>query len=104
MGLSNLTKKFLICAFSLCTVSSFAQEVKEEGKVVFNPHWFMQIQGGASHTLGEASFSDLISPAAQVTGGYQFSPLFGLRAGVSAWEAKGAWASPSTVYSMLMVS
>lgn len=36
MGLSNLTKKFLICAFSLCTVSSFAQEVKEEGKVVFN--------------------------------------------------------------------
>jgi len=57
MGLSNLTKKFLICAFSLCTVSSFAQEVKEEGKVVFNPHWFMQIQGGASHTLGEASFS-----------------------------------------------
>ena len=39
MGLSNLTKKFLICAFSLCTVSSFAQEVKEEGKVVFNPHW-----------------------------------------------------------------
>ena len=35
MGLSNLTKKFLICAFSLCTVSSFAQEVKEEGKVVF---------------------------------------------------------------------
>ena len=53
---------------------------------------------GASHTLGEASFSDLISPAAQVTGGYQFSPLFGLRAGVSAWEAKGAWASPSTVY------
>ena len=87
MGLSNLTKKFLICAFSLCTVSSFAQEVKEEGKVVFNPHWFMQIQGGASHTLGEASFSDLISPAAQVTGGYQFSPLFGLRAGVSAWEA-----------------
>ena len=95
MGLSNLTKKFLICAFSLCTVSSFAQEVKEEGKVVFNPHWFMQIQGGASHTLGEASFSDLISPAAQVTGGYQFSPLFGLRAGVSAWEAKGAWASPS---------
>ena len=33
MGLSNLTKKFLICAFSLCTVSSFAQEVKEEGKV-----------------------------------------------------------------------
>ena len=71
MGLSNLTKKFLICAFSLCTVSSFAQEVKEEGKVVFNPHWFMQIQGGASHTLGEASFSDLISPAAQVTGGYQ---------------------------------
>ena len=53
MGLSNLTKKFLICAFSLCTVSSFAQEVKEEGKVVFNPHWFMQIQGGASHTLGD---------------------------------------------------
>ena len=61
MGLSNLTKKFLICAFSLCTVSSFAQEVKEEGKVVFNPHWFMQIQGGASHTLGDRKSTRLNS-------------------------------------------
>lgn len=72
--------------------------IKEKGKTVFNPHWYMQAQAGASHTIGDVSFGDLISPAMGIYGGYQFTPLWGLRAGVTGWEAKGAWSNPKTVY------
>lgn len=57
----------------------------------FNPHWFIQIQGGAQHTLGEAKFMDLISPTAQFEIGYQFSPVWALRLGANAWQSKGGW-------------
>lgn len=82
--------------FGLFTLAGAAQNEKEQ--VSFNPHWYMQINAGASHTIGEADFSDLISPAAALSGGYQFTPLWGLRFGVSGWQAKGAWASPKSVY------
>lgn len=96
----NLKKNLLVIAFILCTLTSFAQQVKEPAKDVFNPHWFMMIQGGAAHTIGEAKFSDLISPAAALNFGYQFSPVFGLRFGATGWQAKGGWATtdPSTTY------
>ena len=61
-------KKFFIylIAFALIPMVTFAQEreIKEEGKTFFKPHPFLQLQGGAAHTLGEATFMDLISPAA----------------------------------------
>lgn len=87
----------------MLTVSStmaFAQEqrIKEEGKTVFNPHWFMQVQAGAAHTIGEAEFTDLISPAAALNVGYKFAPAFGARIGVSGWQAKGGWVTPEQAY------
>ena len=54
----------------------FAQEqrqIKEEGKTVFKPHWFIQAQVGAAHTVGEAKFTDLMSPAAAINIGYKFA-------------------------------
>lgn len=100
----KLRRNLTAIVLGLSTVAAIAQtgnetlQVKEEGKTVFNPHWFMQVQAGASHTVGEASFGDLISPAAALNVGYQFSPLWGVRAGISGWQAKGAWVSPETVY------
>ena len=63
----------------------------EQVSYTFNPHWFMQLQGGAQHTLGEAKFFDLVSPTAQVEVGYQFSPVWAVRLGVNAWQSKGGW-------------
>lgn len=57
----------------------------------FNPHWFIQLQGGVQHTLGEAKFMDLMSPTAQIEIGYQFSPVWALRLGANAWQSKGGW-------------
>ena len=55
----------------------------------FNPHWFMQLQGGAAHTIGETTFTKLLSPAAAASIGYQFSPALGARLNVNGWQAKG---------------
>ncbi|MFQ6940710.1 MAG: hypothetical protein ACLRSE_11860 [Alistipes finegoldii] len=58
----------------------------------------MQVQAGASYTLGEGPFGKLVSPAAALSAGYQFSPVWGLRFGLSGWQSKGAWVSPQTTY------
>ena len=95
-------KKLWMSVFALLLSSTviFAQEqrIKEEGKTAFNPHWFMQVQVGAAHTLGEAKFSDLISPAAAINVGYQFAPAWRARVGISGWQAKGGWISPQQDY------
>lgn len=100
----RLKGNLVAVALGLCAIASFAQtgnetrQIKEEGKTVFNPHWFVQFHAGAGHTLGEISFSDLISPAAAIYFGYQFTPVWGLRAGLSGAQAKGGWVTPQTTY------
>ena len=87
----------ILSAICLLNVSNiFAQneqelKIKEPGRTEFVPHWYMQVQGGAAHTIGEAKFSKLNSPAAALNFGYQFNPLFALRLGASGWQAKGGW-------------
>lgn len=82
----------------MCTATAFAGSAKESEKTEFNRHWFLQLQGGASYTLGEGGFGKLVSPAAALSAGYRFSPVWGLRFGLSGWQAKGAWVSPENVY------
>ncbi|MCS2866955.1 OmpA family protein [Bacteroides thetaiotaomicron] len=94
-------RNLLIAILTVGSTVAFAQEqrqIKEEGKTVFKPHWFMQVQAGAAHTVGEADFTDLISPAATVNVGYKFAPAFGARLGVSGWQAKAGWVTPSQTY------
>ena len=85
----------LAVAAALSFGSAFAQNA---GNGEFDGHWFIQLQGGIGQTVGETSFGDLISPAAALNVGYKFTPVWGLRAGVSGWEAKGALAGPTAVY------
>ena len=93
--------KCILCtlgALVMCTAPVFAQAANKQEKSEFNPHWFMQVQAGASYTLGEGPFGKLVSPAAALSAGYQFSPVWGLRFGLSGWQSKGAWVSPQTTY------
>lgn len=73
-------------------------KIKEPERVEFSRHWWLQAQAGAAHTVGEVSFSDLISPAVALNLGYQFSPAFGVRVGASGWEARGSWVTPRINY------
>ena len=93
-------KKLLVTVLLMSSTVAFAQEqrLKEPEKITFKPHWFIQAQVGAAHTIGEAKFTDLISPAAALNVGYKFSPAFGARIGVSGWQAKGGWVNPQQNY------
>ena len=74
----------------LGVLSASAQaEQKGTTEYVFQPHWYIMLQGGGQYTLGEGSFSDLFSPNAQVALGYNFSKVVGLRLSVNAWQSKG---------------
>lgn len=64
----------------------------------FNPHGYIQIQVGVAQTIGETVIKDLLSPAAALSVGYQFTSLWGIRAGLSGWQARGAWATLSDTY------
>lgn len=95
-------KKLWIAVFALLfgsiAVSAQEQRIKEEGKTEFKSHWLMQVQVGAAHTVGEAKFTDLISPAAAINIGYQFALAWQARIGVSGWQAKGRWVTPRQDY------
>ena len=101
-----MNKTFIyFIVFALLPMNAFSQEreIKEEGKTYFKPHAYLQLQGGAAHTIGEADFTDLISPAAAVNFGYQFSTLFGMRLGASGWQGKGGWVTPQQDYDFKFV-
>ena len=90
-------KQAILAALLLASSTSlFAQ--KETEKTEFRPHWYMQVQGGIGHTIGEGKFSDLVSPAAALSAGYRFTPVWGLRGGFSGWQGKGCWVNPRQEY------
>ena len=57
------------------------------------------VERALSHeTCSVEDFKALISPAAAVNVGYKFAPAFGARLGVSGWQAKAGWVTPSQTY------
>ena len=70
----------------------------QQDSVAFAPHWFVQPQFGVGYHVGEAKFSKLLSPTAQLSVGRQFCPLFGLRLGVSGWQARNWQTHPVAEY------
>ena len=97
-----MRKSLFIGLLALSSTMIFAQNqeqrIKEPEKITFKPHWFIQAQIGAAHAIGEAKFTDLVSPAAALDVGYKFAPAFGARVGVSGWQAKGGWVNPEQDY------
>lgn len=67
-------------------------------RAFFVPHWYIGFQGGAAYDVGEAKFADLVSPALQLTVGYQFSEFFSLRGNVSGLWARNKYAYPEAKY------
>lgn len=80
-----MRKVLLTLSLSVLCLSALAQD--PEG---FFPGWYFGAKGGVSLTAGETNESNLLSPRAALDFGYQFTPVFGLRAEASAWEGKGA--------------
>lgn len=82
----NIRKSFYAALLMMGCMTASAQETTTE--YVFNPHWYIQLQGGAQETLGEVDFGDLLSPNVQLGVGYQFNPVVGARLSFNAWQSK----------------
>ncbi len=102
-------KLFIVAALAWVSMSAMAQRTErvidrveprtvqefdhQETTQSFKSHWFINLQGGAQYTLGEAKFKDLISPNVQAALGYQFSPVFAIRLQANGWQSKGGWSA-----------
>ena len=88
--------KLIIASMAIVLVPAtvLAQTSKSDETVSFKSHAYIQGMGGVAHTVGETSFKDLLSPAANLNLGWQISPVFGLRLGGTGWQGKGhvVWA------------
>lgn len=68
----------LTLMISTALTGSAQQEATVERKLVyasrpfFVPHWYVKAQAGAAYDIGEAKFSQLLSPSLQLVAGYQF--------------------------------
>ena len=91
-----MKKTLLAIAVLLLASGAMLGQEKEKSYDEFSGHWLITVQGGIGQTVGETRFGDLISPAAALSFGYQFTPVWGLRAGVSGWQAKGAVVDATT--------
>ena len=81
-------KKTILAALLMMVGMTISAQPKEKVENVFEPHWYIQAQGGAQYTLGEIDFSDLISPNVQLSIGYQFDKVVGVRLSANAWQSK----------------
>lgn len=95
-----MMKHFLMSVVTLLVMSGVAsaQQSKSDEKVEFRPHWSLKAQGGASYTMGEAKFGDLVSPTAQLMAAYNFHHAMGVRFGFNGWEGKGTVVVTDEIY------
>lgn len=93
----------IITALAILTAIAAPQQREEkrlvsEGVPFFVPHWYVSAHVGAQYNVGEAKLKDLISPALQLSLGYQYNPLFATRLSISGWEARNQYAYPQVKY------
>ncbi len=91
----KLNKIFMTAALLAGCFTASAQQQKaapqtaKDSIEAFNPHWYVQAQIGGQYTLGEVKFGDLLSGNFQLSGGYNFTPVWGLRLAIDSWQSKG---------------
>jgi outer membrane protein OmpA-like peptidoglycan-associated protein len=74
----------------MCVLSAHAQQSKTDESVEFRPYWDIQLQGGASYTVGESSkIGDLLSPSLYLSTNYRFHHAMGVRFGLGGWQGRG---------------
>ena len=87
-------KKIIAAALLLMSGTAMAQNTytaADGTEYEFNKHAFITVGGGLQYTLGEAKFSDLLSPNFQLGLGYQFSPVIAARIQANGIQSMGGW-------------
>lgn len=98
--------KMMVCALLLTgSIQVYSQQSAAPQRELvapavdfFVPHWYVSLQGGGAYDVGEAKFVDLLSPAVQLTVGYEFNEYIGARLGASGLWARNSYAYPREDY------
>lgn len=78
-----------MAVFAVMPAQAQNEDGEESGyEYTFNRHWFIQGQFGGQYTLGEVSFTDLLSLDAELAVGYEFTPVIAGRFSINAWKSK----------------
>jgi len=103
-----MRKKFIFTLCLLLGIAGAVQAQQSDSYVrrelvsapvdFFVPHWFVGFQLGGAYDVGEASFDELISPALQLSAGYQYNPWLSTRLAVSGFQARNKYAYPEHSY------
>ena len=80
----------LACIVLICAELN-AQSSKKDSNVYSRTHWSLNVQGGAAYTPGVSEFTELLSPAAQLSMTYRFHHAMGVRFGFGGWQGKGSF-------------
>jgi OOP family OmpA-OmpF porin len=91
MGLKKLFTFLVLSCSITATMAQATYTDKDGNEYQFKKHAFLNLEGGAQYTLGEAKFDKLISPNVQLGVGYQFNPWLAARIQANAWQSKGGW-------------
>lgn len=102
----DMRKLLMAVSLSVCTLlmantqqdSTGERRMISPGRAFFVPHWYVKAQGGVAYDVGEAKFAKLLSPAFQLTMGYKFNELVGVRGGISGIWARNRYAYPEADY------
>ena len=68
------------------------------GMTYFVPHWYVRAMGGIAYDVGEAEFSQLLSPSLQFSLGYQPMQLLGFKGNLTGLWARNRYAYPEARY------
>lgn len=79
-------------------ISQTEPRLLSPGRTFFVPHWYVKAQGGAAYDVGEARFHELLSPAFQLSMGYQPAELIGVRGSLGGLWARNRYAYPEAKY------
>ena len=79
-------------------ISQTEPRLLSPGRTFFVPHWYVKAQGGAAYDVGEACFYELLSPAFQLSMGYQPAELIGVRGSLGGLWARNRYAYPEAKY------
>lgn len=80
--------RFLTIALAALSAFGLAANAQD----TFYPGFQCGVKGGIGYTVGETSDVDkLTSPAAGIDLGYQFTPVFTLRADIAGWQGKAVF-------------
>ena len=85
----KLKELVLILVAAALPQVAFAQQSKSDPSVEFQPYLYGMAQVGAGATVAEVPAHLLVSPAASLSAGYQFSAPVGVRVGVDGWQGRG---------------